>query len=376
MSRILCALSGIQYNCDYMPNSLKLTARESKHPMFDATYAQLTGLTVDWQEGRLSPTESYLLYLALFNTTELVEFRIPAIRTALTDSIVASNMAALVGIVDTIIYCGVERSKNKVLMPSYVISTDTKDLSNTQYWIANWKACYKEYMSGYKTSTQLEKLTQKESVLESLIKDRSKDVSQYAKQLSSWASLAGKFKEIDCIVADGSNNDRPILLSEYWERIIITCCKKTNIYEIHDADLDELIEYLEDNIDIASSGIYGHTLMSVLRACAKTKENYFNLGDLDIGDKGTIYKILDANASVEDANKVVLIDSAPLYEPRITEYPSRLAYLKARTKWDMSQRYKESDKLRAEMEASIINIVAPSQIEVTLTALKQFEVKS
>lgn len=354
---ILCSYSGIEYKCSYVPKSLKLTNSESHHPLFDASYKQLIELTKEWVEGNLNEVETYLLYLALLKSTELVDFRIPAIRTSLTDSIVASNMESLIDIVEIIVSTGIDKAKNRLLMPRYVISTDTNNLSNTKYWISNWVSCYKEYIDGYKMSTALEKISAKESALQVLIKDRSKDVSSYAKQLASWASLAGGFKIDDCIVADGSNNDRPILLSVYWERIIITCCKKSNIFEIHDADLAELIEHCESNIDLISSGIIGHTLMAVLRSAAKTKENYFSLGDLDIGDKGTVYKILDADANVEDANKIVLIDSAPLYEPKENEYPSKLHYLKARVKWDMAQRYAASDKLRQQMENSIVNAV-------------------
>lgn len=354
MSQVLCGISGIQFKVPYLPMKLKLTSRECNHPIFSASYSQLEPIIEDWHDGNLDPVESYLLYLALFNITELVDFRLPAMRTDKTDSIVAANMLALVEIVDKIITVSPERARTKFLMPRYVIGTETKNLSNTKFWIANWEACYKEYMAGYKTSTLLDKIHQKEAALEVLIKDKTKDISQYALQLASWTALVADFKGIDCVVADGTHNDRPILLSEYWKRIIVTAAKRTNIYEIHDADLAELIEYLEDNIEVASSGIYGHTVLSLLRSTQKTRESYFSLGDIDIGAKGTVYKILDPSASTEDANLQVLIDNAPLYEPRVTDYPNRLAYLKAKAKWDLSNRYKESQKLRDEMAQQVL----------------------
>lgn len=352
MSRILCNLSSLYFTCEHIPAKLKLHAGQSYHPFFDASYKQLEQLTLEYQDGNLSETENYLLYLSLFNTTGLVEFRTPAVQTSLTQSIIAQNILQLATIVDKIVTASTERARHTFLMPTYIIGSDTKDLSNTQYWIQNWHACYTEYQAGYKSSTLLQQLTNKESTLEVLIKDRSKDISSYAAQLASWAALAGNFRAIDCIVADGENNDRPIQLAEYWKRIIRTCCTRTNIYSIHDADLDELIEYLEDTVAVIGN-IQSHTLMSILRASQKTKINYFNLGDIDIGEKGTIYKILDADSSAEDANKIVLIDSAPQREPILSEYPSKLHYLRARTKWDMAQRYKASDTLRAEAEAEL-----------------------
>lgn len=356
MSRILCAKSGIQYHVDFMPLKLNLTSGECHHPMFDASYNQLLALVDEYRQGNLDNNESYLLYLSLFNSTELVEFRTNAKQNENTNAIVTSNIYKLVSIVDRIQYATAERARSKFLMPTYVISHDTNDLSNTKYWIQNWESCYIEYKASYKPSTELARIQHMENILETYIKDKTKDISQYASQLANWACIVGKFKEIDCVLADGSNNDRPISLVEYWTRIIKTCAQKANVYEIHDEDLNELIRYLETNIEIASSGIFGHTLIALLNSVRKTKELYFSIGDVDIGVNGTIYKILDADASVEDANKLVLIDSAPTKEPILTDYPSRFHYLKAKMKYDMAQRYKTSDNLRLQMEQTIVDI--------------------
>lgn len=353
MSQILCGISGIYFPVPYTPKKLKLTAREVTHPIFAASYSQLAPVIEDWQDGNLDPTESYLLYLALFNSTELIDFRLPAMRGDKTDAVVAANMMNLVEIVDKIHTVSPERAKTKFLMPRYVVGPETRTLGNSKFWISNWNSCYNEYMADYKSSTLLDKLRQKEEILEALLKDKTRDISSYAIQLASWTALAADFKGIDCIVADGTHNDRPILLSEYWKRIIVTAAKRTNIYEIHDGDLSELIEYLEDNIEIASSGIFGHAVLSLLRATQKTRENYFSLSDIDLSPKGTVYKILDPAASTEDANLQVLIDNAPLYEPRITDYPNRLAYLKAKAKWDLAARYKQSQAIRDEMANEI-----------------------
>jgi hypothetical protein len=334
--------------------------------MFDASYSQLEQLAIQWQDGKLTSTESYLLYLALFNKTGLVQFRTNAVMTDLTDSIVAQSLPALFNIVDTILYAGSERAKTKYLMPTYVISSNTNDLSNTKYWINNWVSCHKEYLSGYKSSSIRDKLEQKESVLEVYIKDKSKDVSQYAMQLASWAELAGDFKSLERIVCDASNNDRPISLTVYWKRIICQCAKKQDVFTIDDEELDYLIEYFETCIDVVAAGIFGHTLLSVLRSAQATKKALFDLGDIDVGVRGTVYKVLD-DAEVEDSNKIVLINSAPLYEPRPNEYPSRLHYLRAKTKWDMAQRYKLSDSIRADIENELIDSLVPTTASIATT---------
>jgi len=49
------------------------------------------------------------------------------------------------------------------------------------------------------------------------------------------------------------------------------------------------------------------------------------------------FKILSAGDSVEQANFEAICMSAPTAEPRLLDYPSRFAWLKAKVKWDMVQ---------------------------------------
>lgn len=354
MSRSLCAISGISFTTEHMPSSLKLTARETSHPLFSANYSQLCAVANQWVDGELDTTQSYLLYLALFNITDMIQFRTPAERNANTDMIVAANMPALLKVVDTIIHVGTGRCKSQLLLPTFVINSETKDLTSSKDWIELWNLAHNDYLDGYKTSIHLQKIADRESRLEALIKDKSKDISSYAVQIASWAyDVAGFARYQTVVFGMRDKNGAPLKIGDYWKQLIIDCAKRSDIYNIHDADLEELIEELEDNIDVASSGIFGHTLLSLLNSVRKSKEEFFKLGDIDVSDRGTIYKILDPEESVEDANKVVLINSASIVQPKESDYPNKLAYLKARTKWDMAQRHAASDKLRQEQAAAI-----------------------
>lgn len=350
---ILCALSGVTYHADHMPASLRLTAREAYHPMFAASYTQLLQLTEDWAHGELTITQEYLLYLALFRSTGLVEFRTPALQTPLTASVVTTNMPALVRTVAMVHKMTAELERNKFALPRYVVTTDTRTLENTQYWIANWDQCYVDYCDAYRSRTKQEQIVLLETNLDRIIRDQTKDIGNYAGQLAEWAAKAGDFASIDCTVADGQFNDRPILLSDYWKRIIRQCAKRTDVYSLHDGDLDELIEHCACTIG-ANGSVLAHRLMQVLRDVQRTKNNFFQFGDIDVGERGTIYKILDPEGDIEDANKVVLIDTAPTKNPVESEYPSKLAYLRARTKYQMAQRHAESDALRKEATLSAV----------------------
>lgn len=336
MATVLCAISGVEYKVEHIP--VYLTSRESHHPIFDIPTKRLLDLTPRWIEGELSSTENYLLYLALFNSTGLMDFRVPAIRCADTAAIIACNMAPLASIVERIYNSGSTKVSEILHLPSFVITPDTKDLSSSPDWITIWNNCYKDYQDHYATSTALEKLERQETVLERYIRDHTKDISQYANRLANWAADAGKFYLEDYQILNEHN--KPELLASYWKRIIVSCARTESIWHIPDADLSELIEHCEETIYHGS--IYAHTLMSLLRAGAERKKNFLDIGDIDIGQHGTSFRILDASASVEDANKLALVDSAPTEMPVEKNYPNKLAFIKAKLNYNMAQDYKNS----------------------------------
>lgn len=336
MARILCSISGVEYNCEHM--QVYLTSRESHHPIFDIPTARLIQLTPRWIQGELSSTENYLLYLALFNSTGLMDFRVPATRTVDTASIIAQNMAPLASIVERIWDSGSIKVSEILHLPSFVITPDTKDLESSPDWIQIWNNCYKDYQDHYSTSTALEKLNRQETILERYIRDHNKDISTYASRLANWAADAAKFYDENYTILNEHNQAE--MLSSYWKRIIVACARTESIWDIPDGDLAELIAHCEETIYHGS--IYAHTLMSLLRAGAERKKNFLDIGDIDIGQHGTSFRILDASASVEDANKLALIDSAPLEAPIEKNYPNKLAFIRAKLNYNMKRDYEQS----------------------------------
>lgn len=345
MAKVLCAISGVEYRCDYM--KMYLTSRESHHPIFDLSTAKLLEVTPRWITGELAPVENYLLYLALFNSTGLMEFRVPAIMCADTASIIAQSMEPLIDIVERIHITGAIRVKETLHLPHFVISPDTKDLTSSPDWIKIWQEAYKNYEDNYRTATALERLERKESILEKWIKDKTKDISSYANRIADWAYDAGKFDTYaDYLVLN--EHDKSERMADYWKRIIVSCAKTEAIWSIPDVDLTDLIDHCEEHIYHGT--IFAHTLMALLRAGAERKKNFLDLGDIDIGSNGTTFRILDASASIEDANKLALIDSAPVEEPIEKNYPNKLAYIKAKMNWRLKKDHETSQAMMAKME--------------------------
>lgn len=344
MAQVLCSISGIEFHATYMPMSL--TSREAHHPIFNIPSDRLLAITPRWIEGELSSIENYLLYLALFNSTGLMEFRVPATICADTPALVAQNMNSLVAMVERIYRVGPQRAREQIQLPGFVITPDTKDLTSSTDWIRIWEEAFRNFDDKYRTATAAERLANKESILERYIRDTSKDVSSYANRIADWAYDAGNFdKHADYIVLN--ELDQKERMADYWKRIIIACAKLEKIWNIPDVDLQDLIEHCEEHIYHGS--IYAHALMSLLRAGAERKKNFLDLGDIDIGSNGTTFRILDADASIEDANKLALIDSAPLEEPKEINYPNKLAYIRAKMNWRLKQDYENSKAVQAKL---------------------------
>jgi hypothetical protein len=137
MSRILCALSGVEFKVEHF--SLYNSARESQHPIFDLNADKLLNLSEKYMDQEFTDIENYLLYLSLFNITGLVEFRVPAIQYKNTQAIIANNMVNLMTIVAKLNVLGLDRVKNVLSLPQFVITPDTRNLNNTKDWILVWK---------------------------------------------------------------------------------------------------------------------------------------------------------------------------------------------------------------------------------------------
>ena len=275
MSQVLCSKSGISYRVPHLLDCINLSTRETHHPIFDASYAQLLAGYDAYLDGKIPSDQAYLLYLAVFIITDRIEWRQAALRHALTDSIVAQNIAALVGVVDRIV--SMENNPVKmqsVALPRYAMSFDTSKLSNTQFWIANWENCFSDYDKGYAKVSSEQRLLVRTEALDTLLRDRGGIGSKLsAASLADWASLACSFASQECIVADGNNNDCPISLTLYWKRIIKQCATKSDVYSINENDLDELLEYCDDMLAEHNS-FSADTLLTVLRTAQKNKTKY------------------------------------------------------------------------------------------------------
>jgi hypothetical protein len=323
---ILCSYSGISFQCEHFPG--KIDTGDACHPVFYLPQKKLLAYVGKWAAGELTPTDSYLLFLATLKSSDLIHFRTSAVRTNLTDSIVANNMEHLVKVVSKI--SSIQHPA--ACFPQYVVSPETRSLGNVHHWIANWEDAYQDFHSGRSRDYDTKKLVAREAALERMIKNPHRPISAYSSQIADWAAVAGDFPTSN---TPSPITGRQIPLSEYWKIVITKCASESSIFSIPKKDIAELLEHCRDNIPVGS--IFSNALFKILESALTRQTNFLGLGDSDLSS-GT-FKILSPGDSVESANMSALIQSAPDHAPEQKEYPNKLAYLRAKMRYEMSLKY-------------------------------------
>jgi len=321
MSRAICTKSGISFDIQHFP--YYFDEGTLHHPVFDLSYEQLSArpLLEKWLSRQFTEIDTKLYFLALLHSSGLVEWQTYARPTL---SVCEMNMEALLDILDwkhTI-------KHPRLSMPRMAITQDTATLDNVRNWISTWNAAKEDFENGYKELTRNQLLLRKEDTLQRLIKDRQKELHQFASMLADWATICAEFPTFPVTV-----NDVVLPLADYWKQILITCGKTPDhIWRLELSDMEELLTHLEDNLEHGS--IYAHATMKLIREGIATHKNY--LGNFDYS-----VTILNNNKDIEQANLRILADNAPAEMPIPHNYPNRILYLKDKIRYEQAQKLRK-----------------------------------
>jgi len=335
MAKILCGISGIEFTCEHLP--IYLDSREYAHPVFFLPQKKLLGLFQKYRHAELGPIDSYLVFLAYLNSTDLVEFRVPAQRTPGTESIVANNFEHLVDVC-----CKINTIKNPSIKFAHIaVSPENKTLDNVNYWLLNWEDTYCNFKSGYAAQKARQELVDIEEKLDSLAADANKSEVQFASRLAEWADKAGSFPRFPVTI-----NSHSIPCNEYWKQIIRKCVNSDSIFGVNARDLQELTDHCYDNIEVGST--YAHWLFATLKEGATRHDNFLGIANFT-------FSIVSNTDSIEQANRTVIIENAPTSEPKRIAYPSQFAYIKAKLAWEMAQAEREKALVQVPRETPVIS---------------------
>jgi len=328
--KVLCSISSVEFSCDYFPGSLY--SREISHPVFFLPQKKLLSYLGKWAGNELTETDSYLLFLALLNSSELIDFRTPVFRNEKTPAIIAANMEHLAKSL-----CQINTvSTPSFNFPRFAVTPGNNYLTNVHHWIEAWDEAFKNFKDGYRSAHENQKLIRRELALERLIKNPHKK-SSYGTALAEWASQAGSFPTF--LINDPFSSTpslHKISVGDYWKAIIIKACSEDQVYGINRNDLIELLEHCEENISIGS--IFGHALFKTLRTALEKQKNYLGMGDITLTNGN--YSFVSGDIT-EAANMQAMIQKAPSEEPKRKDFDKMIDYLKAKMRWEMAKASKE-----------------------------------
>lgn len=309
--------------CQYSGDEFKLEGFGSTrltyvHPIFAADTSWLLSRMGAWSAQKFTEQESKLLFLAMLHSTELIEFRCAAHPSNQVVQLNMEPLARILAWMDGI-------SRKELVLPKFVIQHDNRRLENVRYWIETWFNARKDYEDGYNKYLNQRKLADKEAALERLIRNSQRTTDDYAGLLATWALQA---------------SDAPKGLHDYWRELFLL--KGLKLYSAKTADLIELVEHMEENLEHGS--IFAAATMKHVRTLLKKNQAGLNFG-LGIDDEdfeeinNSPFKIVEG--SIEEHNMQVIANSAPLEEPVASKFESRVAYLKAKAAWELAQKAKQ-----------------------------------
>jgi len=329
--QVYCKFSGVSFLAQHFTNKMNI---EAVHPIFYAEQRQLLNRARDWAAKRLNDTESKLLFLALLNSTKLVDFHATA---KPEPRIVNLNMPTLLAFIS---WHSDIRSP-QLQLPRFVISHDNSSMNNCHILMKAWMECKEEWNSNYASATLRKKLEKKEAGLERFIRSGLKSTEDYAGRLASWALVAA---------------NAPTSLHEYWTQLFKL--KGIEVFNARTVDLEELVEHMEENLEVGN--IFSFSVLKHVRYLLM--RNRAGLGfHLGMGEEETEkldYEALAANPftiveePIETYNRELIASKAPAKEPVERDYPNKVAYLRAKAAFIIAQKQYEELEKKAKKEAA------------------------
>lgn len=338
--RLICQYSGVEFSASHF-GGLKFN---SIHPIFELPPKMVLSRTADFYHPTTTKAEKRLLFLALLNSSGLIEWRSIA---APDDRIILQHfdvLAQTIGWLDVYQYDSKLSRRVGPAFPKFVISADTKKLDNIKYWLQCWEDARTEYEQGSRRESINQRIQRREKALTKLINDSSKNPEAFSWTLAQWAADATDFPENikvkvrkHKVAEDGIEFDI-ITLREYWINILTT----KNIYEVREQDLVELEEHLTENLEHGS--IYAFNALELVRGKLKRQKSSLGFGDTFTDEQleqlnSAPFSIIKTD-TVEQANILSIASTAQEKEPSRAMFKNNFDYLQARAKWQIAQQLK------------------------------------
>lgn len=312
MAKIHCAISGLSFSCEHVP--MTLTSRDGYyHPIFALPYKKLYGLYSKHCAVQLTHTDSYLLFLAFLHSTDQIEWKSPATcnpRDKRVVSLIENNLQQLIRVIEATSCISIPSFKQ----PSFVVDADNSSLEQIPNWIAAWENNIIDFKDGYVSAKIQEDLQKLENKLSYYLKS-GLNPENYSFAVASWAAKAAEF---------------PAHKEEAWCKLIRSCFNSTKMFSIPMAEIKEVKEYCEENIEAGS--IHFHALMDTLREGTHRHIDFLGLSSSSpVG-----YTLLPLEATKNSTELEAILAKAPEAAPSRLDYSSDIDFLRAKLRYRVS----------------------------------------
>lgn len=324
MARVTCAISGLPIACPEFENLMIPHTEGYVHPIFATSEYHLKRLYTKHCQGELTAKESYLLFLALVQSTGCIKWRCPAKldpESPKTIALVESNLKQLLAVIhktSLILH-------PKFKQPDYVVTQDSANLACIPSWIKSWNTNIEWFYSKRATDEEIEKLKRLENKLTHHIYS-GESPARFARVIANWADKAAEFPD-----------DKRVLYKE----TIVNCFSSTKMFNTPLALLRELKDFIECNIEVGS--IHFHTLSEVLVGGIAKHTDYLGGSSLALGysllpslDDSTGETLKPERPKISEAETkaaadlALIIANAPKELPKREDYASSLEFIKAK----------------------------------------------
>lgn len=274
-----------------------------EHPLFSADYETLLRVVESWRDGHLNVSERRVLFVALLNSTGLVEFKCPATPS---DEVVQKHMEFLVATSSWKHDIG-----SRIPLAHVAINHSTRELKDIRVWLSNWNNTQREATTVAHMQSVRDKVEKSAQKIRKLMQADREDTELYAKHLAKW------FLEASAA---------PVSLHEYWTELFLL--RGLAVFNASITDLEEVIEHMEDHVPMNSSyamAAYRH--VKKIHTLAKGGI----LAALTSHSSGETYSIV--HDKIEEDNIAIATADISEDEPVEKEFTSKVSYLVARAKW-------------------------------------------
>jgi hypothetical protein len=345
MSQIICPISGeILLKSDLL---LGMNFR-CIHPFLQAKKEIILSPDIIFRfQFAKSEREKRLYYLAILNTSELVDFRCPAQPNAWIMEATFFELATLVQWIDYAKYQQASRGdKGKIKFPRYAIDRENRELKNIGIWLGEIRDIRNLFIKKSEDEDLKKELIAKAADIEREWKRASVFGQAFTPLLAKWAlEMAG--------VEEG--------MYDIWKEMLLTPLE--DAWTLNKKDLEELLDHFQAELPINNDSV-NIVLKQIKLLMGKNSEGYeeswvFVEPDEELAAARKALAMKDGNEQAAQQvegdehpapmnNNDVIIDIGP--EPLRHQFSKSWEYTRAKAKYEMLKREAKNGKPRGEFK--------------------------